>query len=107
MDLSSVAQNVLSPAFLFFLLGFGAVLVRSDLEVPHPLPKLFSLYLLLSIGYTGGEKLATSGLSWGVGLYVLGAMAMARNSKPSRRADFRLASPATSPSALCKALDSS
>lgn len=77
MDLSSVAQNVLSPAFLFFLLGFGAVLVRSDLEVPHPLPKLFSLYLLLSIGYTGGEKLATSGLSWNAGLYVLGAMAMA------------------------------
>lgn len=77
MELSSVAQNVLSPAFLFFLLGFGAVLARSDLEIPHPLPKLFSLYLLLSIGYTGGEKLASSGLTWSVGLYVLGAMAMA------------------------------
>lgn len=77
MDLSSIVQNVVSPAFLFFFLGFGAVLLRSDLEIPHPLPKFFSLYLLLSIGYTGGEKLAHAGLSWSVALYIAVAMLMA------------------------------
>lgn len=77
MELSAVVQNVVSPAFLFFFLGFGAVLLKSDLEIPHPLPKFFSLYLLLSIGYTGGEKLAHAGLSWNVALYILAAMLMA------------------------------
>lgn len=77
MDLSSIVQNVVSPAFLFFFLGFGAVLLKSDLEIPHPLPKFFSLYLLLSIGYTGGEKLAHAGPSWSVALYILAAMLMA------------------------------
>lgn len=77
MDLSSIVQNVVSPAFLFFFLGFGAVLLKSDLEIPHPLPKFFSLYLLLSIGYTGGAKLAHAGLSWSVALYIAAAMLMA------------------------------
>ncbi len=77
MDFSSIVQNVVSPAFLFFFLGFGAVLLKSDLEIPHPLPKFFSLYLLLSIGYTGGEKLAHAGLSWSVALYIAVAMLMA------------------------------
>ncbi|MCL4808126.1 MAG: sodium-dependent bicarbonate transport family permease [Thermoanaerobaculia bacterium] len=77
MDFSSIVQNVVSPAFLFFFLGFGAVLLKSDLEIPHPLPKFFSLYLLLSIGYTGGEKLAHAGLAWSVALYIAVAMLMA------------------------------
>jgi len=77
MDIQTILANVLSPPALFFFLGFCAVLVRSDLEIPHPLPKLFSLYLLLSIGYTGGEKLAHAGLSTNVLGYILAAMAMA------------------------------
>ncbi|MCE7958283.1 MAG: sodium-dependent bicarbonate transport family permease, partial [Acidobacteria bacterium ACB2] len=77
MDLGAVAANVVSPAFLFFFLGFGAVLLRSDLEIPNPLPKFFSLYLLLCIGYTGGEKLAHAGLSWSVALYIAAAVGMA------------------------------
>lgn len=77
MDWSTILANVLSPAALFFFLGFLAVLLRSDLEIPHPLPKLFSLYLLLSIGYTGGAKLAHAGLSGSVVAYIAAAMAMA------------------------------
>ncbi len=77
MDAGAILSNILSPAFLFFFLGFGAVLLKSDLEIPHPLPKFFSLYLLLCIGYTGGEKLAHAGLSWSVGLYILGGVFMA------------------------------
>jgi hypothetical protein len=37
--------------------------VRSDLEIPAPLPKLFSLYLLLAIGFKGGLELQHSGIS--------------------------------------------
>jgi len=43
MDTSLVLQNLLSPPVLFFALGVVAVLVGSDLEIPAPLPKLFSL----------------------------------------------------------------
>jgi hypothetical protein len=77
MDLSVILANVLSPAALFFALGFAAALVKSDLELPYPLPKFFSSYLLISIGYTGGQKLAESGLSWSVAVYIAAAMAMA------------------------------
>ena len=77
MDWQTILANVLSPAALFFFLGFLAVVLRSDLEIPHPLPKLFSLYLLLSIGYTGGAKLAHAGLTLDVALYIAAAMGMA------------------------------
>ena len=56
-------QNLLTPPVLFFFLGVIAVLVRSDLEIPAPLPKLFSLYLLLAIGFKGGLELQHSGIS--------------------------------------------
>jgi len=58
-----VLQNLLTPPVLFFFLGVIAVLVRSDLEIPAPLPKLFSLYLLLAIGFKGGLELQHSGIS--------------------------------------------
>ncbi|MFN9369538.1 MAG: sodium-dependent bicarbonate transport family permease [Planctomycetia bacterium] len=77
MDTQTILANVLSPAALFFLLGFVAVLVRSDLELPYPLPKFFSTYLLISIGYTGGEKLAAAGLTAEVLWTVLAALALA------------------------------
>ena len=63
MDSSLVLQNLLTPPVLFFFLGVIAVLVRSDLEIPAPLPKLFSLYLLLAIGFKGGLELQHSGIN--------------------------------------------
>jgi hypothetical protein len=42
MDSSLVLQNLLSPPVLFFGLGLLSVVLRSDLEIPAPLPKLFS-----------------------------------------------------------------
>ncbi|MFM8734848.1 MAG: sodium-dependent bicarbonate transport family permease [Pirellulales bacterium] len=77
MDTQTILANVLSPAALFFFLGFLAVLVHSDLELPYPLPKFFSTYLLISIGYTGGEKLAAAGLSTEVFVTILAALGMA------------------------------
>jgi uncharacterized protein len=49
---------LLQPPVLFFLLGLFAVVVRSDLELPAPLPKVLSLYLLVAIGLKGGLELA-------------------------------------------------
>jgi uncharacterized protein len=63
MDLSLVLSNLLNPPVLFFFLGIFAILVKSDLEVPQPLPKFFSLYLLFSIGFKGGIELNKSGIS--------------------------------------------
>ncbi|MEY2796258.1 MAG: hypothetical protein RIR10_1974 [Planctomycetota bacterium] len=52
----------ISPPVLFFVLGMIATLVRSNLRVPHAVTKLMSLYLLWAIGFTGGVKIAQSGL---------------------------------------------
>jgi uncharacterized protein len=60
---NQILQNLLSPPILFFFLGMAAALVRSDLEIPQPLAKFFSLYLLLAIGFKGGVELSHGGLS--------------------------------------------
>lgn len=77
MQSSLVLQNLLSPPVLFFFLGVLAVLFKSDLEIPSPLPKLFSLYLLMAIGFKGGVELAHSGLGSAVLLTIGAAIFMA------------------------------
>ncbi len=62
MDGSLILFNILNPPVLFFFLGMLAVFFKSDLEIPQPLPKLFSLYLLMAIGFKGGYELAKSGI---------------------------------------------
>jgi hypothetical protein len=76
MQSSLVLQNLLSAPVLFFFLGILAVLLGSDLEIPSPLPKLFSLYLLLAIGFRGGVELANSGLGALVLLTISAAVLM-------------------------------
>ncbi|MFK7883946.1 MAG: sodium-dependent bicarbonate transport family permease [Phycisphaerales bacterium] len=63
MDLSILVQNLLSPPILFFFLGMLATLVRSDLEIPPALSRLFALYLLWAIGFKGGVALRAAGVS--------------------------------------------
>lgn len=41
---------------LFFVLGAVASWVRSDLEVPEPIAKFLSIFLLLSLGLKGGHE---------------------------------------------------
>ena len=77
MDLSLIVSNILNPPVLFFFLGMLAVFVKSDLEIPQPLPKFFSLYLLFAIGFKGGVELVKSGLSQEVILTLLAAIGMA------------------------------
>jgi hypothetical protein len=77
MDFDLIVSNILNPPILFFFLGMLAVFVKSDLEIPSPLPKLFSLYLLFAIGFKGGVELIKSGLSREVILIILAAIFMA------------------------------
>ena len=77
MDTALILSNLLNPPVLFFFLGMLAVFIGSDLEVPQPLPKFFSLYLLLSIGFKGGVELHKSGLSSQVGWTLAAAILMA------------------------------
>jgi uncharacterized protein len=76
MDFSLIVSNFLNPPVLFFFLGMLAVFVKSDLDIPAPIPKLFSLYLLLAIGFKGGVELAKSGISQSVVLTLVAAIAM-------------------------------
>ena len=59
-DPGSALESFLSPPILFFFLGLLAVWVRSDLEIPQPIPRFLSLYLMLAIGFRGGVELAHS-----------------------------------------------
>ncbi|RQW25000.1 sodium-dependent bicarbonate transport family permease [Rhodobacteraceae bacterium CH30] len=48
----------LDPVVLFFLLGLGAGLARSDLKLPAALYESLSVFLLIAIGLKGGVALA-------------------------------------------------
>ncbi len=50
--------NLLQPIVLAFLLGALAGFVRSELELPEAVIKLLSIYLLFSLGLSGGRELA-------------------------------------------------
>jgi len=60
MNLDLLFDNLTNPALLFFLLGIIATRLKSDLEIPANTSKFISLYLLLSIGFKGGQELAHS-----------------------------------------------
>lgn len=77
MTLQLLSDNLLNPPVLFFLLGILAALARSDLEIPQPITKLLSYYLLFAIGLKGGVELTHSGFSTQVLLTLLAATIMA------------------------------
>lgn len=76
MGIEYIASNLLNPVILFFILGVFAVLFKSNLEIPQPLPKLFTLYLLFTIGYKGGAELRASGFDSHIILILLASVAM-------------------------------
>jgi len=54
--------NLLQPIVLAFLLGTLAGAVKSELELPDAVVKLLAIYLLFSLGLTGGRELAKADL---------------------------------------------
>ncbi len=77
MDIDLILSNFLNPPILFFFLGMLAVFLHSDLEVPQPIAKFLSLYLLLAIGFKGGVSLYQSGIDYQVAVTIALAMLMA------------------------------
>lgn len=55
-------NNFLDPAILFFAFGILAGAIKSNLEIPPPISRFLSLYLLMALGLKGGFALAKSGL---------------------------------------------
>lgn len=56
--LELLLTNLLQPIVLAFVLGAIAGLLKSELELPEPVIKLLAIYLLFSLGLTGGRELA-------------------------------------------------
>ncbi len=77
MNSSLILSNVLNPPVLFFFIGLTAVFLKSDLEIPQPIPKLFSLYLLFAIGFKGGHELHESGVTPEIAMTLLAAVVVA------------------------------
>ena len=68
-----LAENLISPVVLCFLLGIIARMLRSDLAIPEPFYQGMSIYLLLAIGLKGGAALAVTPATevWKPGLMTL------------------------------------
>lgn len=69
---SDLVGTLTDPAVLFFVVGLFIGSVGSNLEIPAPIAKFLSLYLLMAIGFKGGNALSANGLS-GESLEVLGS----------------------------------
>ena len=59
----NTASALMDPSILFFLLGVGAGLLRSNLLIPPQMARFLALYLLMAIGLKGGFALAKSGFA--------------------------------------------
>jgi len=70
-------HNLLDPALLFFVFGVLAGSVKSNLEIPAPISRFLSLYLLMALGLKGGFALAKSGLTLEVATTLGCAVALA------------------------------
>ncbi len=70
-------QSFLDPAILFFVFGIFAGAVRSNLEIPKPISRFLSLYLLMALGLKGGFALAKSGFTTEVVVSLSCALALA------------------------------
>lgn len=59
-------EQFLNPVILFFFLGVLAHFVKSDFQLPQPITKFISYYLLMSIGLKGGYELHENSLSFNI-----------------------------------------
>lgn len=69
--------SIADPAILFFIFGIFAGWIRSNLEIPPPISRFLSLYLLMALGLKGGFALAESGLNSSVIVSLGAAVALA------------------------------
>ncbi len=73
--LSNVGHNLFKPLLLFFYFGFLLPLLKVDFEFPDVIYQGLTMYLLLAIGWHGGEELAeihASSIGQIVGFMIVG-----------------------------------
>jgi hypothetical protein len=73
----ALMQSFLDPAILFFVFGILAGALRSNLEIPPPISRFLSLYLLMALGLKGGFALSKSGLTAEVAISLASALGLA------------------------------
>ncbi len=74
--LGLAAGALTTPMVLFFALGLGAALARSDLAFPEAVAKGMSLYLLFAIGFKGGVGVAEHGADAALAAALLAGVAL-------------------------------
>jgi hypothetical protein len=68
-------HNLFKPLLLFFYMGFSVPLLRVPFDFPHVIYQGLTIYLLIAIGWHGGEELAdlsAHSLAQAGGLMVIG-----------------------------------
>lgn len=73
--LNNFEHNLFKPLLLFFYFGFLLALLKVDFEFPYVIYQGLTMYLLLAIGWHGGEELAAinaSSVAQIVGFMVVG-----------------------------------
>jgi hypothetical protein len=68
--------TLLSPMVLFFLLGLGAALLKSQMSIPEAFAKGLAIYLMMSIGLKGGVEMSKNALGLDVVLVMLSGIAL-------------------------------
>ena len=63
MSTDLIFSTLLSPIVLFFVLGLGAALMRSQMTVPESFAKGLAIYLMMAIGLKGGVEMSKTALS--------------------------------------------
>lgn len=63
MSTELILSTLLSPIVLFFVLGLGAALMRSQMSVPESFAKGLAIYLMMAIGLKGGVEMSKTALS--------------------------------------------
>lgn len=71
----NVLHNMFKPLLLFFYMGFIVPILKVPFEFPHVIYQGLTMYLLIAIGWKGGEELAEltgTELTHAVGFMVIG-----------------------------------
>lgn len=55
-----IAQNILSPAILFFIFSIATGFIKTDLEIPESIGRCLAIYLIMAIGFKGGVAIANT-----------------------------------------------
>ncbi len=73
--LENFRHNLFKPLLMFFYMGFAIPILRVPFEFPHVIYQGLTMYLLIAIGWHGGEELASldaAGAQQAAGFMVIG-----------------------------------